>query len=445
MGKSNMKIDARNFKGTRDYLPNEMILRNQMIEKIRRSFEVFGFVPLETPALEYLDVLTGKYGEEGDKLIYRLNYKGGSVAGMKYDLTVPLARVISQHNDIVLPFKRYQIQPVWRADRPQVRQGRFREFCQCDADIVGVKSILADTEIIALIHNILSQLEIGQFVIRINHRKILSGIREYLGLKEEMEIDLCRGIDKLDKIGIDGVKEELGRLGFTDPVMDDLFQLLSLQGPYTEILNKLKDTLTSSDTGLEGINELMNIFRYLEIMNIPMEALKIDLHLARGLDYYTGTIYESSSLDLPHIGSLTGGGRYDRLIGSFGSKDLPAVGTTIGLDRIATVLTQLGKIKDKNSVTQILVTVFDETMINESMKITSNLRKHGFKTELYYEPTKLKKQFSYADKQKIPFVIVIGPDEAEKGQVTLKYLAAGEQKQMDEGKLVSYLKDKLSE
>ncbi|HEO65193.1 MAG TPA: histidine--tRNA ligase, partial [Spirochaetes bacterium] len=325
MGKGNMKIDARNFKGTRDYLPNEMILRNQMIEKIRRSFEVFGFVPLETPALEYLDVLTGKYGEEGDKLIYRLNYKGGSVAGMKYDLTVPLARVMTQHNDIVLPFKRYQIQPVWRADRPQVRQGRFREFYQCDADIVGVKSVLADTEIIALIHNILSQLEIGQFLIRINHRKILSGIRESLGLKEAMEIDLCRGIDKLDKIGIDGVKEELGRLGFTDPVMDNLFRLLSLEGPHTEVFKQLKDTLTKSETGLQGIDELKNIFESLEIMNIPMEALKIDLHLARGLDYYTGTIYESSSIDLPHIGSLTGGGRYDRLIGSFGSKDLPAV------------------------------------------------------------------------------------------------------------------------
>ncbi|GMT49980.1 MAG: histidine--tRNA ligase [bacterium] len=352
-----MKIDARNFKGTRDYLPNEMILRNQMIQKMRRSFEIFGFVPLETPALEYLDVLTGKYGEEGDKLIYRLNYKGGSVAGMKYDLTVPLARVITQHNDIILPFKRYQIQPVWRADRPQVRQGRFREFYQCDADIIGVESVLADADILALIHNILSQLEIGQFVIRINHRKILSGIREFLGIRQDKEIALCRGIDKLDKIGINGVKEELVKSGFADTIMDSLFQLLSLQGPYTEVLKELKNTLSNSKTGLQGIDELMKIFEYLETMNIPMEDLKIDLHLARGLEYYTGTIYESSSLDLPHIGSLTGGGRYDKLIGSFGGKDLAAVGTTIGLDRIATVLTQLGKIDDKNSVTQILVTI----------------------------------------------------------------------------------------
>lgn len=437
------KIEARNFKGTRDYLPSEMILRNKMLETIRSCFQRYGFAPLETPAIEYLDILMGKYGEEGDKLIYRLDYKGGSVAGMKYDLTIPLSRVVSQYNDLVLPFKRFQIQPVWRADRPQPRQGRFREFYQCDADIVGVDSVVADAEILTMVNEILTQLDIGKFVIRVNHRKILSGITEFVGLSADKEVDLCRAIDKLDKIGLDGVKKELGENGFTDTIIDKIFEVLSVKGNPLELLTNLKELLKSSEKGMQGIEEMSNILEYLKIFEVPDENIKLDLNLARGLDYYTGAIYESSSLELPHIGSLTGGGRYDKLIGSIGGKDVPAVGSTIGLDRIATVINQLGKTDGRDSLTEVLVTVFNEDMLKESLNITSVLRQSNIKAEVVYEFTKLKKQFSYADKKKIPFAVVIGPDEAEQKKATVKNLSEGSQEQVDQDQLAEYLLDKL--
>ncbi len=438
------KIAARNFKGTRDYLPNEMIQRNRMISSIRTGFEKHGFVPLETPALEYLDILTGKYGEEGDKLIYRLDYKGGYEVGMKYDLTVPLARFISQHSHLTFPFKRYQIQPVWRADRPQPNQGRFREFYQCDADIVGVSSVSADAEIIAMISQILSNLDIGRFVIRINNRKILQGITEYAGLSQDKEADLCRGIDKLDKIGLDGVKEELKNYGFSDEAMTKIFPIFSLQGDNSEILKELAHILAKSEVGLLGIAELKDVFTYLDMLEIAEDQLKLDLYLARGLDYYTGTIFESASKELAHVGSLTGGGRYDNLIGSFGATDTPAVGTSIGLDRIATVLNQLDKIDNKDSVSQILVTLFDKDSYKDSLRITSLLRQADFNVEVVYEHTKLKKQFAYADKKKIPYVVVLGPDEIKDGKVTVKDLSAGKQDQLDQSQLISYLQTRVN-
>ncbi|MDH4129210.1 MAG: histidine--tRNA ligase [Spirochaetota bacterium] len=439
------KIEARNFKGTRDYLPNEMIQRNFMVSIIRKVFEKYGFVPLETPAIEYLDILMGKYGEEGDKLIYKLDYKGGSVAGMKYDLTLPLARVIAQYKDLTFPFKRYQIQPVWRADRPQPNQGRFREFYQCDADIIGSNSIIADAEIIAMTHEILDLLNIGRFVIRINHRKILMGITEYVGLSVEKEIDLCRAIDKLDKIGMDGVKEELATHGFSDSAMEKIINILSIQGDYSEVLKEFKTMLSHSETGLIGVNELDFIFNTLiNNFNIPRDRLKLDLYLARGLDYYTGAIYESNSLDLSHIGSLTGGGRYDRLVGSISGNDVPAVGATVGLDRIYTVLNQLKKVETKDSVSQILVTIFNETMLNESIKVSYILRKRGFNVELFYDIFKLKKQFSYADKKKIPYVVVIGPDEAANGKLTIKDLLSGTQEQIDKNQIINYFENKIT-
>ncbi|MDH5681716.1 MAG: histidine--tRNA ligase, partial [Spirochaetota bacterium] len=415
-----------------------------MISVIRSRFECYGFSPLETPALEYLDILMGKYGEEGDKLIYRLDYKGGKVAGMKYDLTIPLARVVSQHKYLTLPFKRYQIQPVWRADRPQPNQGRFREFYQCDADIVGVDSVLADVEIIAMVNDILEKLDIGRFRIRVNHRKILSGITEFVGLSPDKEIDLCRGIDKLDKVGMDGVREELSQHGFADDVMKRIFELLSLEGHHQEILGELGTMLSSSEAGSQGVAELKTIFTHLKDMDVPDDNLKLDLYLARGLDYYTGTIYESSSLELPHIGSLTGGGRYDRLIGSFGASELPAVGSTVGLDRIATVLSQLGKIEDRDSVTHVLVSLFDESLSAECMKLTTSLRNAGIHTELFYQGGKLKKQFSYADRKKIPYVLVFGPDEAANNRVTLKDLASGTQEELSREDLVTTLHSKLN-
>ncbi len=437
------KIDARNFKGTRDYLPQEMIKRNEMITIIRSVFEKYGFVPLETPAVEYLDILMGKYGEEGDKLIYKLDYKGGSVAGMKYDLTIPLARVMTQHNHLVLPFKRYQIQPVWRADRPQPNQGRYREFYQCDADIVGVNTMIADAEIINMIHQILSQLDIGRFVIRINHRKILSGITAFVGLPKNKEIDLCRGIDKLDKIGREGVLKELSDQGFKEDEIHKIFDILAIEGDIHKVLTELKNIFKNNEIGLQGVIDLENIIEYLKNLGTPLENIKLDLYLARGLDYYTGAIYESSSLDLPHIGSLTGGGRYDHLIQSLGGNDYPAVGTTIGLDRIATVLSQQNKITEKDSLTNVLVTIFDETSVKKSMEICSLLRKNDIKTEIYYEITKMKKQFNYADKKKIPYVVILGPEEMTTQKISIKDMSKGSQEQINQDELITYLNNKL--
>ncbi len=439
------KIEARNFKGTRDYLPAEMIIRNSMINSIKTVFEKYGFLPLESPAIEYLNVLMGKYGEEGDKLIYRLDYKGGNVAGMKYDLTVPLARVISQHSELLFPFKRYQIQPVWRADRPQPNQGRFREFYQCDADVIGISSLTADAEIIALTYEILSILNIGKFVIRINNRKLLSGIMEYAGLSTDKEVDLCKAIDKLDKIGIEGVRGELDKYGFSTKVINRIFDLLSLEGEYPDIIKDIKNIMSKSVYASKAIDELVEVFNYLSYIGIPNHSLKLDLYLVRGLDYYTGTIYESSSIELPHIGSLTGGGRYDNLIASFGYKNTPAVGVTIGLDRIYTVLKQLNAINYRNSISDVLVAIFDKHAIKRSFRLTSLLRNAGIKTEMFYEPVKLKKQFSYANKKNIPYVVLQGDSELSSAKIRVKDLQSGNQNLVDENNIVNYLRSLLGE
>ncbi|HNK89712.1 MAG TPA: histidine--tRNA ligase, partial [Chitinophagales bacterium] len=332
-------IQPRTFKGARDFLPEQMLHRERILDTMRTVFKKYGYAPVETPAIEYLDVLTGKYGEEADRLIYKLNYKTGTKdeAALHYDLTVPFSRMVAMNNDLAMPFKRYQMQPVWRADRPQPHQGRFREFYQCDVDCVGSSSMLIEAELIAITYEVLSSLSIPDFLIKINNRKILNGITQYIGLDNNFVGDVCVSIDKLDKVEWKEVAKELKDKNIHTTSIDKLHDLL------TQKLNlaQLKSALAEIEIAQEGIAEIEEIFYSLQILGIPEQYYTFDISLARGLDYYTGPIFETKLPKHPHIGSLNGGGRYNGLIASFGGKDLPSVGTSLGLDRIFTAMQQL--------------------------------------------------------------------------------------------------------
>lgn len=428
-------IKPRIFKGTRDFLPETMIRREWIIEKVKTIFRRYGFEPMETPSVEYLDILLGKYGEEGDKLIYPLAYKGGKELALRYDLTVPLSRVIAMYPQMTKPFKRYQIQPVWRADQPQLVRGRYREFYQCDVDIVGASSILADAEIIALTNDILQSLGFHNFVIRINSRKILASLIEMAGLPSAMEETVCRSLDKLEKIGEAGVRSELQEKGIIPSTIDALLELLHIAGAYDEIISQLANHPRFSKSMEAALSEIEELLGYLSRYEIPAGFYRWDLFLARGLDYYTGPIFESVLPDHPHIGSLTGGGRFDRLVGTFLGSDIPAVGTTIGLDRIFTALEQLQMLPPAKTTVQVLVCRFGDAETAHNIKTTQYLRGEGFSVELYPESDKLKKQFGYADKKGIPVVIVQGPDEIVQDVVTIKMLQSGDQQKVESGRL----------
>ncbi|RMG41658.1 MAG: histidine--tRNA ligase, partial [Methanobacteriota archaeon] len=343
-------------------------------------------------------------------MTYRFVDRGGREVGLRYDLTVPLSRVIAMHPQLPKPFKRYQIQPVWRADKPQ--KGRFREFYQCDVDIVGSPSMLADAEILSVSHSVLKALSFENFIIRVNNRKILSGIVEVCQVPKEKEFDIYRAIDKLDKIGFEGVEEELEKKGLDKKVVNKLFEILSIDGDNVERLKRASDLLKESSIGTEGIEELQQLFAFLEAYEIPQTDVKFDLFLARGLDYYTGPIYETV-LSTPRIGSITGGGRYDKLIGLFSGQDFPATGSSIGLERIITVMDELNMFPEHlNTSTQVLVTIFDETLVQYSIQIARKLREAGINCDLYTGKSKLRGQFGLANDKKIPFVVIAGPDEA---------------------------------
>jgi histidyl-tRNA synthetase len=437
----NEKIVPRTFKGTRDFLPPEMMQRERIAGILRGIFRRYGFAPLETPAIEYLDVLMGKYGEEGDRLIFRLAYRDAATAGLRYDLTVPLARVVSQYPQLTRPFKRYQIQPVWRAEAPQLRQGRFREFYQCDVDVVGSTSVLADAEIVALTEEALSTLGFERFRIRVNHRKILAGIVEAAGLGPVWETPICRAMDKFDKVGAEGVSEELVRAGVADEARARLADVLEIRGAPVEVLSAVEPILAGTAQGPIGVVEMRRMLGYIEAFGVRPEHLTLDLNLSRGLDYYTGPVFESVLPDLPHIGSLTGGGRYDGLTGVFAEVPVPGTGTSIGLDRVMTALEQMNALSVSCSPTLCLVAHFDEATLAAALRFTARLRKTGVAAEVYYDADRLKKQFSYADKRTIPFVAVIGPDEAAAGRVTLKRMESGEQELLDEAVAVERLEE----
>jgi histidyl-tRNA synthetase len=414
MGEKSTKPQA--VRGMHDRLAEEMRRVGKVMGVMKDVFEKHGFEPIETPALEYWDVLSGKdrYGEE-EKLIYRFKDRGGRDVGLRYDFTIPLARVIAVTPDLVMPYKRYQIQPVWRGDSPQY--GRFREFYQCDVDIVGTSSMIADAEIISMGYEVLAALGLKEFRIRINSRRLLQALCEYSGVKPEKEFQVYRAMDKMDRIGVDGVAEKL-----------------ELNEVPADARKKLIDTLENceslSDLAAivpeEGIQELETLFTYLRQFNVPKKFLFFDPWLARGLDYYTGPIFETV-VRRPKIGSLVGGGRFDGLIGAFREEMVPAVGISLGLDRLMIALKELNLLPSADTIVKVLIAQFDEEHTPFAVDAANKLRGLGISTELYPDRVKLAKQFKYADRRGIPFVIVIGPDEVKADQVTIKNMRNGRQ------------------
>ena len=432
-------------KGTRDFSPKEMARRNYIFSTIRDVFSKYGFQQIETPAQETLQTLLGKYGEEGDKLLFRILNSGDYLAktsqedlnernslrlsnqicekGLRYDLTVPFARYVVMHREeIQIPFKRYQIQPVWRADRPQ--KGRYREFYQCDADIVGSDSLLNEIELIQIADDVFSRLKLN-VAIKLNNRKILTGIVEYIGEAEHI-VDITVAIDKLDKIGIDNVNQELQDRGLSTSSIEKLQPILGLTGDTDAKLDILSHILQDSEIGMLGISEMRYIFSMVKKLNL-VNRIELDLTLARGLNYYTGTIIEIKSLDYS-IGSISGGGRYDNLTGIFGMPGLSGVGISFGADRIYDALDGLGLYPENLDVTtKVIFLNFGENEIGHIMPLAWQLRKNGVATEIYPESTKIKKQMSYANTKGIPFVAIIGENEVNENKVTLKNMLDGTQ------------------
>lgn len=448
------KITAHRAPGTRDFLPEEMALRNQIRSAIESSFQLFGFQPLETPALERLDILTGKYGEEADRLIFKILKRGdeleasktsGELAdlGLRYDLTVPLARVVAMNRGTLqFPFKRYQIQPVWRAERQQ--KGRYREFFQCDADIVGVSSVSADAEIIALSDHILQRLRIPGYHIHVNHRLMLQAIAVAARIPGERFIEMCAVIDKMDKIGPEGVHLELQNRRFENYAIERLMSMLLLSGDPNEILERIASDVNQISEGATAVDELQKLFDDVRAMGVPTERLRCTLHLARGLDYYTGPIFETM-IEEPRIGSITGGGRYDRLIGVFCGENIPATGTSIGIERIFDVARELKLVESFTETSpHVLVALFSEETRAEALKITTEIRRAGIPAEVFFESgKKLGRQFAYADKKRIPIVIVAGPDEIRSGTVTIKNLKTSRQQTIPRADLVEALSKEI--
>ncbi|GAB4379841.1 MAG: histidine--tRNA ligase [Calditrichia bacterium] len=437
------KIKPRIYKGTRDFLPDQMVKREYVINIIKQVFEKYGFEPLETPTLELWETLAGKYGDEADRLTYRFVDRGNREVGLRYDLTVPLSRVIAMYPHIPKPFKRYQIQPVWRADKPQ--KGRFREFYQCDVDVVGSPSVLADAEIVAVIYESLRKLGFEKFTIRLNSRKILSGITEIAGLRPEQDVEVSRAIDKMDKIGVQGVREELADRDISSYGIDKILKVLAISGSNTQRLEQVQSLLARSEVGMQGIGEIRSLLQYLENYQIPESYLLFDLTLARGLDYYTGPIYETV-VEEPRIGSITGGGRYDKLIGVFSGQDQPATGSSIGLERIITVMEELEMFPAhlKTSV-QVLVTVFDEDSLPYSIQVSQILRNAGINTDLYTGESKIRGQLGLANDRGIPLVVVAGSNEIAMNSVNLKDMRTGEQQTVELNQLIEVVKRKITE
>jgi histidyl-tRNA synthetase len=447
-------------KGTRDFSPKEMVKRNYIFDTIRKVFTLYGYQPLETPAMENLSTLMGKYGEEGDKLLFKILNSGDFLSdiqtddlnerntaklanklcekGLRYDLTVPFARFVVQYrNEITFPFKRYQIQPVWRADRPQ--KGRYREFYQCDVDVVGSNSLLNETELIQIIDRVFEKLDVN-VTIKLNNRKILTGIAEVIGESAKIT-DITVAIDKIDKIGVEKVNEELAAKELSIQSIEKLQPILALKGSNEEKLERLQVILQDSAIGLKGIEEIKDIFGFVKSLSLKT-PIDLDITLARGLNYYTGAIFEVKAQDVA-IGSICGGGRYDNLTGIFGLPDVSGVGISFGADRIYDVLHQLDKYPKEVAATSKLMFVnFGNREALYCMKQMTKLRGAGIATELYPENTKMKKQFAYADSKQIPFVGIVGEDEINENVVTLKNMQSGEQKKLTTEELIKELSAK---
>ena len=429
-------------KGTRDFSPAEMMRRQYIFDTIKQVFRTYGFAPLETPAMENLSTLLGKYGDEGDKLLFKIlnsgDYAAGltddemrhfpkiSEKGLRYDLTVPFARYVVQHqNELSFPFKRYQIQPVWRADRPQ--KGRYREFYQCDVDVIGTRSLLCEVELVEIVDRVFRALGV-RAILKMNNRKILYGIAEAIGHADKM-MDITVAIDKLDKIGLDNVKAELLERGLTPEAVGRLQPILELEGFNTQKISKLSEILANSETGRLGIEEMRTIFSYVERANLDL-PVELDLSLARGLNYYTGAIFEVKALDFA-IGSICGGGRYDDLTGIFGLKGLSGVGISFGADRIYDVMCGLDLFPASvNCSTQVLLVNLGSEEEAAVLPLLRKLRDAGIAAEIYPESGKMKKQMEYANRRAIPYVVIVGSDELAAGAAAVKDMRTGEQRQV---------------
>ena len=524
------KIKPRIPQGMRDILPGQMIKRQYVIDVVKGIFEEFGFEPLQTPVIELSEILKGKYGEDAERLIYNTYYGGKKKdeLSLRYDLSVPLCRVVAMYPEIVKPFKRYQIAPVYRADRPQ--KGRYREIYQCDADTVGSSSMLADAETINIIYEILTRLGFENFIININHRKILKGIGQFAGVPESLLGGLYRSIDKIGKIGLTGVERELKSIGLPEDILEslvvstrlmlqgkleganletnlreqevpdaiitiilsellsivtvidkstikagdiqeearrivgqlldslrdiykkqleiipdtaisNLLTLLQISGSNLAVLSTLRNKLVDYPDALEGVSDLEEVVRHLDNLGIPKKYFTIDFSMVRGLEYYTGPIYETIVKE-PNIGSITGGGRFDELVGMFIDRSYPATGTTIGLERIIDVMEEKDMFPAHvhNTVSEVLVSYFDENTVNESLKLASRLRKGGLKTEMYFEKDALRDQIGYASTKGIPFVVILGPDEISDGQVTVKNMSLRKQKRVNRSEVVNEIR-----
>ena len=438
-------------KGTRDFSPEEMMRRTYIFDTIKSVFRLFGYAPLETPSMENLSTLLGKYGDEGDKLLFKILNSGDygaklseeelrqaskiSEKGLRYDLTVPFARYVVQHqNEIVFPFKRYQIQPVWRADRPQ--KGRYREFYQCDVDVIGSKSLLSEVELVDIVARVFSKLGIS-VTLKMNNRKILFGIAESIGHADKM-IDITVAIDKLDKIGLDNVKNELRERGIDGEAIAKLQPILELSGTNAEKLTKLESVIGASEAGMLGIEEMRTIFDNVEKLGINLTP-ELDLSLARGLNYYTGAIFEVKANDF-QIGSISGGGRYDDLTGIFGMPGMSGVGISFGADRIYDVMLGLNLFPEELACsTKVLFINLGKAEEEASMRLISKLRDNDIAAEIYPESAKMKKQMEYANRRGIPYVVIIGSEELQRGVATLKDMRTGEQREVSFEELASAL------
>lgn len=446
-------------KGTRDFGPQLMVRRNYIFDTIRSVFRKYGYQPIETPAMENLSTLLGKYGDEGDKLLFRILNSGDFLngvpvsentssenivlkiteKGLRYDLTVPFARFVVQYrNDIVFPFKRYQIQPVWRADRPQ--KGRYREFYQCDVDVVGSDALINEAELVEIVDDVFNALNI-KVLVKINNRKILAGIAAYIGMPERLT-DITVAIDKLDKIGLENVNTELAAKGVDAEAIEKLQPILFMHGTSREKLSKLNEIIGNEEMGRKGIEEISSLFDYLDAMNLALEY-ELDLTLARGLNYYTGAIFEVKAVDVV-MGSICGGGRYDNLTGVFGLEGVSGVGISFGADRIYDLMTELQLFpEDTSETTQLLFTNFGKEEEKFCLPLLRSARKMGVNAEIYPDTDKMKKQLRYADQKQIPYVVLAGEEEVKSNSVTVKHMKSGEQHQLKADDFIPWLKNRF--
>jgi histidyl-tRNA synthetase len=429
MSEKRQLIQPRTLKGFRDYLPTAAIPREAMMETARGVFRTYGFVPIDTPALEYEEILTGKGGEESDKQMFRFEDAGGRKVAMRFDLTVPLARFVAQYaGELGTPFKRYHIGPVWRGENPQ--RGRYREFLQCDFDTVGTTSMTADIETALVIHDLLVALDVGDFTIHLNNRKVLSGLLERLGLSERSAAVL-RALDKLAKIGPEKVTAELQKTAeATEEQCTQVLAFAALKGDTDEVIAQLEPLVAGSEIGERGVAELRELFSGLAAAGVGTDRARLDVSIARGLDYYTGTVYETFLDELPEIGSISSGGRYDELANLYTKQELPGVGASLGLDRLFGALEHLGKLPTRATTARVLVPFFAKDRRDDYLRLVTALRREGLAVEFYPDPKKLGAQLKYADKRGHELALILGDDEWQSGKAQAKLLATGESREL---------------